>query len=107
MHGIGLLFLVYLCCCCCLREAFSFLKKKKRCIYFIYVSTLSVSSDTPEAGITDGCEPPGGCWELNSGPQEKQSVLSTAEPSLQLERLSLRSHNYPETLSVDQADLEF
>jgi hypothetical protein len=33
-------------------------------IYFIYVSTLSLSSNTPEEGITDGC----GCWELNSGP---------------------------------------
>jgi hypothetical protein len=33
--------------------------------------------------ITDGCEPPCGCWDLNSGPSEEQSVLLTAEPSLQ------------------------
>ncbi|XP_076403139.1 uncharacterized protein LOC143267692 [Peromyscus maniculatus bairdii] len=33
--------------------------------------------------ITDGCEPPCGSWELNSGPLEEQPVLSTAEPSLQ------------------------
>ena len=33
--------------------------------------------------ITDGCEPPRGCWELNSGPLEKQSMLLTSEPSLQ------------------------
>ena len=33
--------------------------------------------------ITDGCEPPCGCWEWNSGPLEKQSVLLTAEPFLQ------------------------
>jgi hypothetical protein len=33
--------------------------------------------------ITDGCEPPCGCWELNSGPLEEQSMLLTAEPSLQ------------------------
>jgi hypothetical protein len=33
--------------------------------------------------ITDGCEPPHGCWELNSGSLEEQSVLLTAEPSLQ------------------------
>ena len=32
---------------------------------------------------TDGCEPPCGCWELNSGPLEEQSVLLTTEPSLQ------------------------
>jgi hypothetical protein len=35
--------------------------------------------------ITDGCEPPCGCWESNSGPLEGQSVLITAEPSLQLQ----------------------
>ena len=33
--------------------------------------------------VTDGYEPPCGCWELNSGPLEEQSVLLTAEPSLQ------------------------
>jgi hypothetical protein len=33
--------------------------------------------------IKDGCEPPRGCWDLNSGPLEEQSVLLTAEPSLQ------------------------
>jgi hypothetical protein len=33
--------------------------------------------------ITDGCQPPCGCWDLNSGPLEEQSVLLTAEPSLQ------------------------
>jgi hypothetical protein len=34
--------------------------------------------------ITDGCEPPCGCWELNSVPLEEQSVLLTMELSLQL-----------------------
>ena len=34
--------------------------------------------------ITDGCEPPCGCWELKSGSLEEQSVILTAEPSLQL-----------------------
>jgi hypothetical protein len=28
------------------------------------------------------CEPSCGCWDLNSGPSEEQSVLLTAEPSL-------------------------
>ena len=45
-----------------------------------------MSSDTPEEGIGSHyrwCEPPCGCWELNSGPLEKQSVLLPAEPSLQ------------------------
>jgi hypothetical protein len=30
-----------------------------------------------------GCEPPYGCWDLNSGPVEEQSVLLLAEPSHQ------------------------
>jgi hypothetical protein len=33
--------------------------------------------------ITDGCEPPCRCWELNLGPLEEQSVLLIAEKSLQ------------------------
>jgi hypothetical protein len=33
--------------------------------------------------IADGCGPPCGCWELNSEPPEEQSVLLTAETSLQ------------------------
>jgi hypothetical protein len=31
-----------------------------------------------------GCEPPCGCWDLNSGPLEEQSVPLPAEPSLEL-----------------------
>jgi hypothetical protein len=30
-----------------------------------------------------GCEPPRGCWDLNSGPSEEQSALLTTEPSRQ------------------------
>ena len=37
---------------------------------------------TPDV-IKDGCEPPCGYWELNSGPLEEQAVLLTTEPSLQ------------------------
>jgi hypothetical protein len=47
---------------------------------------LSVCTPAHQKGasdfITDGCEPSGDCWELNSGPQEEQSVLLTAEPAL-------------------------
>jgi hypothetical protein len=56
----------------------------KRIIYLLYVSTLLLSSDTPEKGIiTDGCEPPCGCWDLNSGSPEELSVLLPTEPFLQ------------------------
>jgi hypothetical protein len=51
-------------------------------IYFMYMSTLSMSSDTPEEGIgshyrwlLNGYEEI--CWDLNSGPLEEQSVLLT------------------------------
>ena len=37
----------------------------------------------PGTGLTDVCESPRGCWELNSGPQQEQPVLSPAQPSLQ------------------------
>jgi hypothetical protein len=61
--------------------------KKDLFIYFMYIGyiiaafrhTRKRASDP----IIDGCEPPCGCWELNSGPLEEQSVLLTAEPSLQ------------------------
>ena len=70
--------------------------------------------------ITDGCEPPCGCWDLNSGPSEEQSMLLTTEPSLQpwisfllffyflvfQDRVSLYSSGCLGTHFVDQAGLE-
>ena len=50
-----------------------------------------LSTDTPEDPITDSCKPPCGCWELNPGPLEEQSVLSTTEPSLQPLALLLKT----------------
>jgi hypothetical protein len=35
-------------------------------------------------GVTDGCEPPCECWELNLSLLDEQPVLLTTEPSLQL-----------------------
>jgi hypothetical protein len=46
---------------------------------WVHCSCLQTHQDP----ITDGCEPPCGCWELNSRPLDEQSVLLTAEPSLQ------------------------
>jgi hypothetical protein len=58
----------------------------KRFINYVY-SGLPVympagQKRTPDL-IIDGCEPPCGCWELNSGPLEEQPVLLTSEPSFQ------------------------
>jgi hypothetical protein len=33
--------------------------------------------------LIDGCDPPCGCWDLNSGPLEEHPVLLTTEPPLQ------------------------
>jgi hypothetical protein len=47
--------------------------------HYRYLQTLEKrASDL----ITDGCESPCGCWDLNSGSSVEQSVLLTAEPSL-------------------------
>jgi hypothetical protein len=49
----------------------------------ISVLPACVSVRFPGTRITDSCELLRGCWELNLGPLEEQSVLLTAEPSLQ------------------------
>jgi hypothetical protein len=54
----------------------------KYIFFYFYMSTLSLSSDTPEESIRSHYKPPCGCWELNSGTLEEQAVLLTAEPSL-------------------------
>jgi hypothetical protein len=70
--------------------------------------------------ITGGCETTCGCWDLNSGPLEEQSVLLPAESShlppcflflnkllvLFFKTVSLCSPGCPGTHSVDQAGLE-
>ena len=56
-------------------------------ILFIYYVYNILSACMPEGQkrapdlITDGCEPPRGCWQLNSGPLEEQAMLLTSEPS--------------------------
>ena len=55
--------------------------------FLMYMSTVSAyrpacQKRAPDR-IIEGCKPPCGTWELNSGPLEEQSVLLTAEPSLQ------------------------
>ena len=62
----------------------------------MYMSVLLLSSSTPEEGtdLTDGCEPPCGCWDLNSGPLEEQLVLLTTEPSLQPQPVSFKSQTF-------------
>jgi hypothetical protein len=71
-----------------------FLKDLSICLFvclFIYLFIICVytvavfrhSRRGHQIFVTDGCEPTGGCWDLNSGPLEEQSALLTAEPSHQ------------------------
>jgi len=50
--------------------------------YMRHCSCLQTHQKRALDPITDGWEPPCGCWELNSGPLEEQSVLLTTETSL-------------------------
>jgi hypothetical protein len=50
--------------------------------FYSYKYTVAIFRPTRLDPFMDGCEPPCGCWELNSGPLEEPSVLLTEEPSL-------------------------
>ena len=51
---------------------------KKKFIYLFneckHTVTLQTHQKRASDPITNGCEPPCGCWELNSGPLEEQPV---------------------------------
>jgi hypothetical protein len=53
------------------------------CVW-VHCCWLQAHQKRASVPITDDCEPPCGCWELNSEPLEEQSVLLTVEPSLHL-----------------------
>lgn len=56
-------------------------------IYFnVHECFICMCICMPEEGIKlilDGCKPPRSCWDLNSGPLQKQLVLLSAKPSIQ------------------------
>ena len=58
---------------------------KKIFIYLIYECSASKTSACLKKRASDppvdGCEPPCGCWELNPGPLEEQSVFLTTDLS--------------------------
>jgi hypothetical protein len=51
---------------------------------YLHCNCLQTHQKKASDPITDGCEPPCGCRESNSGPLEEQLVLLTTGPSLQL-----------------------
>jgi hypothetical protein len=74
---------------------FSFLIKDSFILYML-VHYCSPQTHQKRASdpIADSCEPPCGCWELNSGPLEEQPVLVTIEPSLQPQALFSKAFYY-------------
>jgi hypothetical protein len=51
-----------------------------RFIYYymqVHCSCLQTHQKRESDLVTDGCEPPCGCWDLNSGPSEEQSGALT------------------------------
>jgi hypothetical protein len=48
-------------------------------IYYmeVHCSCLQTLQKRESDFVTDGCEPPCGCWDLNSGPSEEQSGALT------------------------------
>jgi hypothetical protein len=59
---------------------------KKNYLFYVYEFCICLQTHQKRASdpIRDSCEPPCGCWELNSGPLEKSSQCSwPLKPSLQ------------------------
>jgi hypothetical protein len=72
----------------------------KRFIYLFHVCgyTVTVFRHTRrghQIPLTDGCELPCGCWELNSRPLEEQPVFLTAKSSLQPLNIIKRTRKNP------------
>jgi hypothetical protein len=54
------------------------------------VAVLRYSRRGHQISLRIVCEPPCGCWNLNSGPSGEQSALLTTEPSRQPEFLTFK-----------------
>jgi hypothetical protein len=57
--------------------------------------------------MADGCKPPCGSWDLNSGPSKEQAVLLTTEPSLQPQKNFLKDRGEPTKCIVSHKDFVF
>jgi hypothetical protein len=62
---------------------FHFLKDLFILCMWVPCTCLQTHQKRASDPITDGCEQPCGCWQLNSRSLDKQSLLLATEPSLQ------------------------
>jgi hypothetical protein len=81
-------------CICFLIVTYSFFKIHFILCIWVHYSCLQTHQKRASDSNTDGCKPPCGCWDLNSGPPEEQSVLLTAEPILQPNYYIFLKHSY-------------
>lgn len=61
-------------------HSFASLFIQRGLVFYLY-ACLCVSVGSTGTAVTDSCELPRGCWELNTCPLEEQTALLTAEPS--------------------------
>jgi hypothetical protein len=71
------------CLLACLLPFFLFLILFIIICKYVHCSCLQPHQKRVSDLTMDGCEPSCGCWDLNSGPSEEQSVLLPPEPSHQ------------------------
>lgn len=64
----------FICVCVCLHVF----------LFIMYVLHTWAALRFPGTGVTDDCDPPSDCWDLNQDPLEDHSVLLTTEPSFSL-----------------------
>ena len=65
-----------------------------RSIYYVHSGLLAYIPASQKRApdlVIDGCELPGGCWELSSGPLEEQSVSQCSQPLSHLSSLGMGS----------------
>ena len=68
-------------------------------MYTAFLPCMTAGQKMAPDFITDGCEPPCGCWELNSGPLEEQAMLLTSDPSLVFYLIFLKPMDINQTYS--------
>ena len=79
----SLSFFVVVWVCVCLFFLKTYLSIYLSYVYEYTITLLRHTRRGHQVPFTDGCEPPHGCWDLNSGSLEEQSVFLTSEPSVQ------------------------
>lgn len=69
-------------------------------VHYLHSWCLQMSEETSELGVTDGCKPSCGFWELNHGPLQEQWVLLTIKPSLLFLSYVCRQSSFKNELSL-------